>query len=335
MIRIIIASLCLIVSFNAFATSINEGITLFNQKGFKQAKVIFEPLAKQGDARAMFWLGVSQFQTGEQFEAASTLLQAAEAGNPWAMHLMVPSYNSYCDYLGWPCDEEWMDKAIAEWEKRADQGDGKAMYALLRWGEKPWWAYVPILKQEKYGELVEKAVKAGGYNAASYNMYVPIDMKKSIELLKYEVTQGYAPAMMDLYYINDSKKIDIDANKIHLANQALSLGYSAGAFSLYVHFLKRSPEVETESDIESLSNEMKENYKSAYYYSLIGNYFGERDRGYLIRKRVLNNEGEEVVINVLSDSEMREIESKVKAFTKDLPVNMFLDDSTVGEMVAR
>ncbi|WP_137170289.1 hypothetical protein [Marinomonas sp. FW-1] len=301
---------------------------------FNEAKAIFETLAEQGDARAMFWLGVTQFRTGEQFKASVSLHESAEAGNPWAMHLMVPSYNGYCDYLGWPCDEGWMDKAIAEWKKRADEGDGKSMYALLRWGEKPWWAYVPILKQKKYGELVEKAVKAGGYKAASYNMYIPIDMKKNIELLEYEATQGYAPAMMDLYYINDSKKVDID-NKLSLAKRALSLGYSAGAFSLYFHFREKLPSIDTESDIENLSHEMKENYKRAYYYSLVEKYFSGRDRSFIINKRVVNNKGEEVYMDVLSEDEMRKVELKAKEFTKDLPVNMFLDDSTVGEMVAR
>ena len=265
MVRIIISSLCLILSFNAFATKIDEGISIFNQKEFKEAKAIFEPLAEQGDARAMFWLGVTQFRTGEQFKASSSLHEAAEAGSPWAMHLMVPSYNGNCAYLGWPCDEAWMDKAVDEWKKRADQGDGKAMYALLRWGEKPWWAYIPILKQKKYGELVEKAVEAGGYKAASYNMYIPIDMEKNVELLKYEVTQGYAPAMMDLHYIKDSNTDD----SLQLAKQALSLGYASGAFSLYYYFSRQVSEVETEADIQEMSNGMRQNYKRAYYYSLI------------------------------------------------------------------
>ncbi|QMV17027.1 SEL1-like repeat protein [Vibrio spartinae] len=291
MIQSIIIILFILFSANTFSTPVDDGVTLFNQKEYKQAQAVFEPLAKQGNARAMFWLGVSQFKTGEQFKAGSTLLQAAEAGNPWAMHLMVPSYNGHCGYLGWPCDEDWMDKAIVEWKKRADQGDGKAMYALLRWGEKPWWAYVPVLKQKKYGELVEKAVKAGGYNAVSYNMYIPIDMKKSIELLKYEVSQGYAPAMIYLYYLNDSKKITIN-NSFQLAKRALSLGYSTGAFVLYFHFRDKLPSIETESDIQHLSNDMKENYKNAYYYSLIEKNFSGEDRVSLIRKMVINNKGE-------------------------------------------
>ncbi|MCE0495086.1 hypothetical protein [Vibrio salinus] len=130
---------CLVVFLIMFssevtASSLMDGINLFNGKEFIQAKMIFSKLDKKGDSRAMFWLGVTQFRTGEQFKAGSTLLKAAEKGDPWAMHLMVPSYNGYCDYLGWDCDESWMKKAISGWKKLEVKGDGKAMYALLRWG---------------------------------------------------------------------------------------------------------------------------------------------------------------------------------------------------------
>lgn len=323
---------CLVVfSYGSFAATVDEGVDLFNQQKYKQALLVFEPLAEKGDARAMLWLGVTQFQTGEQFAAASTLLQAAEAGSPWAMHLMVPSYNGNCAYLGWPCDEAWMDKAVDEWKKRADEGDGKSMYALLRWGDKPWWAYVPILKKKKYGELVEEAVKAGGYKAASYNMYIPIEMKKNVELLEYEATQGYAPAMMDLYYINDSSSVE----NLDLARQALSLGYSSGAFSLLFYFSRELPDIETESDIKKLSEDIKDKYKNAYYYSLVEKYFSGEDRTFYIKEKVVNDKGEEVYINILSDSEMKEVESRAQEFVKDLTINMFLDDSTVGALVER
>ena len=43
MIRITITSLCLIVSFNAFAATVDEGISIFNQNEFREAKAIFEP----------------------------------------------------------------------------------------------------------------------------------------------------------------------------------------------------------------------------------------------------------------------------------------------------
>lgn len=214
-----------------------EGLALFNQKEFDEAKGIFEPLAEQGDARAMFWLGVTQFRTGEQFKAGSSLHEAAEDGDPWAMHLMVPSYNKNCDYLGWPCDEGWMDKAIAGWKKLADKGDGNAMYALLLWGDKPWWAYVPILKQKKYGELVEEAVKAGGYKAASFNAGIPLKLDKRVELLKYAANLNYAPAMLDLY-IASKKRNNIKIDEGLLLEKALIFGFGGG--DLIVYYEKKS-----------------------------------------------------------------------------------------------
>lgn len=214
-------------SYSIYAATINDGLVLFNQKEFKEAKAIFEPLVKRGDARAMFWLGITQFRTGEQFEAGSLLHESAEAGDPWAMHLMVPSYNKVCGYLGWPCDESWMDKAIAGWKELADNGDGNAMYALLLWGDKPWWAYVPILKQKKYGELAEEAVKAGGYKAASFNAGIPLKLDKRVELLKYAANLNYAPAMLDLY-IASKKGKNIQTDEELLLKKVLMLGFGGG-----------------------------------------------------------------------------------------------------------
>lgn len=57
MIRRILISQCLIFSFNAFAAIVDEGVSIFNQQKYKEAKAVFEPLANQGDARALFWLG--------------------------------------------------------------------------------------------------------------------------------------------------------------------------------------------------------------------------------------------------------------------------------------
>ncbi|QMV17026.1 hypothetical protein Vspart_04451 [Vibrio spartinae] len=40
-------------------------------------------------------------------------------------------------------------------------------------------------------------------------------------------------------------------------------------------------------------------------------------------------------MNVLSENEMKEVESKVQEFTRNISINMFLDDSTVSELIAR
>ena len=236
MVRIIISILFLILSFNAFATTVNEGISIFNQKEFKEAKAIFEPLAKQGDARAIFWLGVTQFRTGEQFKAGQTLLKSAEAGNPWAMLMMSPKDNGYCGYLGWPCDPTWRNKAFSVLEELADQGNGNAICALRYRKGKPWWSYIPILNEKKGGELAEKAVKDGWYTMASCG--IPMDTKKRVELLKYAASQNYAPAMVELYSLTEKNEYKIK-DAINLLYQAVNLGYRGGALSLYFYYQEK------------------------------------------------------------------------------------------------
>ena len=314
----------LVITCNLSAATVNEGLDLYNQKEFDEAKAIFEPLAEQKNARALFWLGVTQFRTGEQFQASSSLHKAAEAGDPWAMHLMVPSYNKYCDYLGWPCDESWMDKAIEGWKKLADRGDGNAMYALLRWGDKPWWAYVPILNKKKYGELVEEAVKAGGYKAASFNARIPLTIEKRAELLKYAASKNYAPAMLDLYSVNENyMDLDMDVNK--LLKEILFLGWGGG--TLIFELNKKLPNMKSFSNIEAMSNEDKNLISDLYYYSLID----QKITGDLDFKPYVDFRNEEDVfvrVDLLTPSEKQKIEEKARKFLIDFKVNLFIDEAS-------
>ncbi|WP_137170290.1 hypothetical protein [Marinomonas sp. FW-1] len=312
------------VACNVSAETVKEGLTLYNQKEFNEAKGIFKSLAEQGDARATFWLGVTQFRTGEQFEAGSSLHKAAEAGDPWAMHLMVPSYNGYCDYLGWPCNESWMDKAIAGWKKLADNGDGNAMYALLRWGEKPWWSYVPILKQKKYGELVEEAVKAGGYRAASFNAGIPITIEKRTELLKYEANKNYAPAMLGLYSVNKNHmKLDLDISQF--LERMLLLGWSG--VTLIFELEQSLPRIKSFSDIEALSDEDKKLISDLYYYSLINKRI-TGDQYFNTTVNIFNEKNELFVVDLLTEGEKKRIEEKARKFLVDFKVNLFIDEAS-------
>ncbi|WP_137170288.1 tetratricopeptide repeat protein [Marinomonas sp. FW-1] len=319
-----LSCILLVITCNISASTVKEGLALYNQKQFDEAKAIFEPLAEQGDARAMFWLGVTQFRTGEQFKASASLHEAAEAGDPWAMHLMVPSYNKWCSYLGWPCDEGWMDKTIAGWKKLADNGDGNAMYALLRWGDKPWWAYVPILKQKKYGKLVEEAVKAGGYKAAGFNAGIPLTIEKRVELLKYIASKNYAPAMMGLYFVNKNHmKLDLDVNE--LLKKMLFLGW--GGQTLMFDLNKNLPPLKRSSDVEALSDQDKKLISDLYYYSLIN----KRITGDLYFKPYIdfrNEKNELVKVDLLTPNEQKRIEEKARKFLVDFKVNMFIDEAS-------
>ncbi|ASA58109.1 tetratricopeptide repeat protein [Vibrio gazogenes] len=324
MIRRIITILCLIISVNAFATSVDEGVTLFNQMHYKQAQAVFEPLAKQGDARAMFWLGVSQFRTGEQFKAGHTLLKSAEAGNPWAMLMMSPEDNGYCGYLGWPCDQSWRDKAFSVLEKLADQGNGNAICTLLYRKGKPWWTYVPILNKQRGGELAEKGVKNGWYRMA--NCGIPMNIEKQVELLRYAANQNYAPAMIELYSLNE-KNTDKAKGSENLLHQAVKLGYRGGALAFYYYYQEKIPDLESVSDFNQLTSDEKDLFKKVYYYSLIASGYGSK-KDYLTWQWVKDEKDERVTITLISSYEEKEIKKKAKLFLRKFKPNLFLDESS-------
>ncbi|RQW65086.1 hypothetical protein [Vibrio viridaestus] len=318
------------------AATIEDGIIQFNQRNYQQAKTIFKSLAEQGNSRATFWLGIAQFKTGKQFDAGGTLLKAAEEGNPWAMRLMVPSQNGYCDYLGWDCDEAWMDKAISSWEKLAEKGDGKAIYALLRYRKKSWWSNISLLSDDEKNrfKLIKKAVYAGGFKAASYNQFRGMhNIEEQLELLQYEIDKGYAPAMVDLYLIAKENNFEVNASE-SLLMRALKLGYSGGAFSLYYSANDKLPEISTVDDVVNISDKDKLLFKDAYFYALIAKYFGKEHAEMTIKYWVSKKNGDSVYLNVLSNKEMNNISKKVERFLSVIKINDFNDDSTVGGYVA-
>ncbi|OOE91520.1 hypothetical protein BZG76_11465 [Salinivibrio sp. AR647] len=151
----------------AQAKTLKEGLSLLNEEKYKAANEVFRALSDKGNAKAFYWLAYTQFKTLGTVEAGSSLLKAAEGGNPWAMATLAGTYmpkvdRSFCGYLGWPCEEQWVDKAIEGWKKLAEEGNGKAMYALL-YHDPSWWQYIPIYREYRYGELAEKIYKSKGY----------------------------------------------------------------------------------------------------------------------------------------------------------------------------
>jgi hypothetical protein len=149
------------------AKNLDYGLSLLNEGKYKAANEIFRALSDKGNAKASYWLAYTQFKTSGTLGAGSSLLKAAEGGNPWAMATLAGTHmpkvtTSYCNYLGWPCDEKWVDKAIEGWERLAEEGDGKAMYALL-YHDPSWWQYIPIYRDYRYGQLANKLYNSKGY----------------------------------------------------------------------------------------------------------------------------------------------------------------------------
>ncbi|MGF1727854.1 sel1 repeat family protein [Photobacterium nomapromontoriensis] len=229
-------------------TAIQQGIHLYNQAKIKQAKAVFQAEADKGSAAATYWLGVTQYESDERFEAGDSFYKAAKMGNPWAMDLLVPGGNSPCDYLGWPCDEAWHEKAMAGWAKLGVEGDGKAKYAMHVKGDK-WWEYIPFYRQKVRNEIYKDLMQHKGYGILNDGAFWDTTEQR-VNYLKMAAEDGYAPAMFKLYFRADM----IGREEAHKwIFKALELGYHRAAKSLSYAY-------------ENGTRGFPQNYVMAYYY---------------------------------------------------------------------
>ncbi|MCG9702723.1 hypothetical protein L1D19_21900 [Vibrio natriegens] len=110
-----------------------HAILAIQEHRWGEATDLLTPLAEQGNAEAMFWLGdmtyrSSMFAGGD---GAALFLKAAELGNPYAA-LKLSHYNHDCEVrMKFYCDEKWGVKGLQILKERADNGDAKAAYAYL------------------------------------------------------------------------------------------------------------------------------------------------------------------------------------------------------------
>lgn len=315
--------------FSVFYTSliwasntIEQGIRLFNQKEYTQAQEILLEESRQGSAYATYWLGVVQYKNGEHFEAGDSFLKAAEMGSPWAMAILAGkelNIDSPCDYLGWPCDKEWADKALEGWKIQAENGNGKAMFAMRV--KKPyWWELVPFYRSYKSEEIYSQAFTKGS-NRAALRIGSWVSEDKAFEYINAAANKGYAPAMISLYYhIRDTNP----AKAEEWLYKALKQGYPKAANVLFNQYFKRR-----HSD---------EGNKKSYYYNKLSEKLGgrkENDNLFLIEgvevdgMPVFDDAGKRVTRRIISQEEQDELDRQVEEFVKDIKINLFLDETSI------
>ncbi|HGE6063064.1 TPA: sel1 repeat family protein [Vibrio cholerae] len=311
-------------------TPIEQGIRLFNQKEYQQAQQIFQQQSDVGSAYATFWLGVTQYKNRQPFEAGDTFLKAAEMGDPWAMGVLgdVNLYaNNPCKFLGWPCDEKWLTKAKQGWKVLAENGNGKAAFAL-KINQREWWEYIPFYRQSRYQEIVSKAIPNGGYKFLDYNTYWDSSEAK-LPYLKLAANQGYAPAMETLYYRMDTIGYD---EAMKWINKAIELGYAEAARTLYLAY--RVGEKDRDGNVI-----LQPDPKKAYFYNrLTGALGGEEKLAHLITQEPVHDDdgipladenGEPVFEILVTEQEQAEMDKQVAEFVKDIKPNLFLDETSI------
>ncbi len=309
--------------------SVEQGIRLFNQKEYQQAQQIFQQQSDTGSAYATFWLGVTQYKNRQHFEAGETFLKAAEMGDPWAMNVLGDKYIyafNPCRFLGWPCDEKWSTKAKQGWKAFAEDGDGKAAFAL-KINQREWWEYIPFYRQSRYQEIVSKAIPNGGYKFLDYNTYWD-SFEDKVPYFKLAANQGYAPAMVSLYY---TQLYDGNVEgALKWANQAIQLGYPTAAKALFLAY-------DLGKEDKQGNQVIRPNHQKAYYYNkLSGALGGEEETSSIVSTRLIKDgspvsdeNGDPVFEILVTEKEQAEMDKQVAEFVKDVKPNLFLDETSI------
>ncbi|MGF1692875.1 sel1 repeat family protein [Photobacterium kagoshimensis] len=298
----------------SFANNLEKGIELFNQREYKQAMPIFESLSNAGDIEATYWLGASQYRTGEKFEAGYTYLEAAKKGNPWAMDMLVPRDGSPCSYLRWPCDEKWKNKAITTWKQQAANGSGKAMSMLLL-RESPLWQLIPFYNDYRYNELFEKAIPLGGYTLTDTVGLLSSEREQFKHLL-VAANRGYAPAMATLFYYTNMLNLE---DRLAWCLKAINLGYSQAAAVLSFAYTDGTKGV------------AKDKTKAIYYMFIEENLNNNKSDEFTLKSNIEYIISDEINIKTDShkiDYNIDNIKARADKFTENIKPNMFLDESS-------
>lgn len=310
-------------------TPIEQGIRLFNQKEYQQAQQIFQQQSDAGSAYATFWLGVTQYKNRQHFEAGQTFLQAAEMGDPWAMNVLGDKYIyafNPCRFLGWPCDDKWNDKAFRVWKKQADEGNGNAILAL-RITQSYFWELIPFYRSYNSEKIFFDAFQKGS-NHAILKMGGWVSDDKYTYYLKLAANQGYAPAMVSLYY---TELYDGNVEgALKWINQAIQLGYPIAAKALFLAY-------DLGKEDKQGNQVIRPNPQKAYYYNkLSGALGGEEETSSIVSTRLIKDgspvsdeNGEPVFEILVTEQEQAEMDKQVAEFVKDIKPNLFLDETSI------
>ncbi|HGS4777862.1 TPA: sel1 repeat family protein [Vibrio cholerae] len=327
--KIIVICLMLLHSAVWANAPIEQGIRLFNQKEYQQAQQIFQQQSDAGSAYATFWLGVTQYKNRQHFEAGQTFLQAAEMGDPWAMNVLGDKYIyafNPCRFLGWPCDDKWNDKAFRVWKKQADEGNGNAILAL-RITQSYFWELIPFYRSYNSEKIFFDAFQKGS-NHAILKMGGWVSDDKYTYYLKLAANQGYAPAMVSLYY---TELYDGNVEgALKWINKAIQLGYPTAAKALFLAY-------DLGKEDKQGNQVIRPNPQKAYYYNkLSGALGGEEETSSIVSTRLIKDgspvsdeNGEPVFEILVTEQEQAEMDKQVAEFVKDIKPNLFLDETSI------
>ncbi|MDW6002368.1 SEL1-like repeat protein [Vibrio mangrovi] len=192
-----------------------EPVLAIQRERWDIAQKLLQPLVDQGNADAMYWLAhISGGSIYAGKEIARLFQKSAELGNPYAALRLDVSSEDCSLYLRGYCDPKWGELGRKILQQRAEQGDVKAEYYLLKYDEnssedvhkKLEKLVTENAKNHYYQPLMRMVVD---YNDQSYLTYfekskeLDVEEKKIIsKIVMLMVNNNYSPAILNFVYFN-------------------------------------------------------------------------------------------------------------------------------------
>ncbi|KJF99849.1 sel1 repeat family protein [Photobacterium angustum] len=230
-----------------------ESVLYIQRNLWAEAKKQLEPMAKNQNPDAKFWLASITWGTGIKNNpiAKKLYMESAEQGNPYAALFFSPK-NAICQmYYSSECSEKWVEKAQKLFAEQAKTGNVRAVY------------YSTILKPDLTHEQYISAI----INAAKNHYYYPLveysntiineenpdkDMENiAAKLLNYARFQNFVPAIESL--MDYEGKYDRTNSKLfnQLIEQGMTVGSNAAWKGYQLHSYKSSSLSDTQKYISA------------------------------------------------------------------------------------
>ncbi|PSV31147.1 hypothetical protein C9J44_14030 [Photobacterium sp. GB-27] len=212
-----------------------ESVLYIQRNLWAEAKKQLEPMAKNQNPDAKFWLASITWGTGIKNNpiAKKLYMESAEQGNPYAALFFSPK-NDICQmYYSSECSEKWVEKAQKLFAEQAKTGNVRAVYysTILKpdlTHEEYIDAVIQSAEKHYYYPLVEYANKIINEDKPNKNMEA-----MAVNLLNYAQFNNFIPAIDALMGYEGEKKRTQGEQYKSLTEQGINIG-SNHAWRVYL-----------------------------------------------------------------------------------------------------
>lgn len=285
------------------------------------ARRILIPLAKKGDADAIYWLSyISGGNVFSGLDMADGFAKAAKLGNIYGALQLSPQGSNCSTYLRGICSEKWQKRAEEIYNSKNASND---LSLLEKYYFKVGLSAREITLDSDITEIIYENANVGNYKPlVDYLQYIlynydlnPSQKKLVKEILYIPIRKNYVPALSFAYYSNSYLNFD---KKDLISRFRTSGGYCISCVNYYLDVKKTRSSIMDAGALYFVRNTLKET-KSIYKVFKKGDLITGLDVGSLDDE--LNKLGQPP----LDEKEREDIKEKALKILNDKNIQVYIN----------